>query len=46
MAVTAARKRNGLRAFGGGDLLREDLVDDRRFGSQIDGAPLRSSATS
>jgi hypothetical protein len=34
-----------VRRGGGGDLVHEDVVNECRFGSQIDGEPLCSPAT-
>jgi hypothetical protein len=39
---TYARKRNSLRALGGGDLVREDVVGEGRFGSQSGGGALQN----
>lgn len=40
---TSARKKHVFRAVGGGDLVRENTVDESRFRGQSDGAALRGS---
>jgi len=43
--VTYVSQQSAVRYTGGGDLVREGVFDECRFGGQSDGAPVRSPAT-